>query len=73
MKNNTHISTNFMNKFKEGDIVCLVFDKNKRFMVVNNKSLTTDKVIAVAYFSDFHGEIKLGRIPEEYLILVTPQ
>lgn len=62
-----------MNKFKEGDIVCLVFDKSKRFIVINDKPVTTDNLITVAYFSDFHGNIKTVCIQEEYLTKATPQ
>lgn len=54
-------------KFKENDVVCLTFDKNKRFIVVNAVSLSNEPIVTVAYFNECRGEISTAYIPEEYL------
>lgn len=39
-----------MNEFKIGDVVCLTFDKNKRFLVTNNVIINNE--IEVSYFNE---------------------
>lgn len=45
-----------MEAINSGDIVCLSFDSNKRFLV--ESATLIDGKIRVLYFSDFHGKIK---------------
>lgn len=70
---NNYICKNLiiMNEFKIGDIVCLTFDKTKRFLVTNNK-VGEDRV-ELCYFSESENGLKHCVIPQKFLILAHPQ
>ncbi len=59
-----------MNEFKIGDIVCLTFDKSKRFLVVAPKDNFSQE-ITVSYFSDYHNGIISCKIEKRYLTKVS--
>lgn len=57
-----------MNEFKIGDTVCLVFDKNKRFLVESD--ILIDGKIRVLYFNEVLGRITSADIEPQYLSVV---
>lgn len=58
-----------LSDFKNGDIVCLTFDKTKRFLVESN--IIVEGKIAVAYFNGM--EIVICDIEPKYLTLAVKQ
>ena len=61
-----------ISKFEINDIVCLTFDKSKRFIVINS-IIPKGDMVTVAYFNEYKGEILGITIPEEYLVKVDPK
>lgn len=59
-----------MNDLTVGDIVSLIFDSNKRFLVTGHDVVNNDYVI-VCYFNEYHGEIRTSSIQTKYLRLET--
>lgn len=57
-----------MNEIKVGDIVCLKFDENKRFLVESD--ILIDGKIRVLYFNDVLGRITSADIEPQYLSVV---
>lgn len=57
-----------MNEIKIGDIVCLKFDENKRFLVESD--ILIDGKIRVLYFNDVLGRITSADIEPQYLSVV---
>lgn len=57
-----------MNEIKIGDIVCLKFDENKRFLVESD--ILIDGKIRVLYFNDVLGRITSANIEPQYLSVV---
>lgn len=59
-----------MNEIKIGDVVCLIFDKSKRFLVESPMSNSTHKII-VSYFSDYYKGIVQCEIEKRYLTKIS--
>lgn len=57
-----------MNEIKIGDVVCLKFDENKRFLVESD--ILIDGKIRVLYFNDVLGRITSADIEPQYLSVV---
>lgn len=57
-----------MNEIKIGDIVCLVFDENKRFLVESD--ILIDGKMRVLYFNEILGKITSADIEPQYLSVV---
>ena len=57
-----------MNEIKIGDVVCLKFDENKRFLVESD--ILIDGKIRVLYFNDILGRITSADIEPQYLSVV---
>ena len=57
-----------MNEIKIGDIVCLKFDENKRFLVESD--ILIDGKIRVLYFNDVRGRSTSADIEPQYLSVV---
>lgn len=57
-----------MNEIKIGDIVCLKFDENKRFLVESD--ILIDGKIRVLYFNDVLERITSADIEPQYLSVV---
>ncbi len=52
-------------KFKDGENVCLIFDRSKKFQVVSN--IVIDGKIQLVYFNELSGEICEANIEPRYL------
>lgn len=57
-----------MNEIKIGNVVCLKFDENKRFLV--DSDILIDGKIRVLYFNDVLGRITSADIEPQYLSVV---
>ena len=57
-----------MNEIKIGDIVCLVFDENKRFLVESD--ILIDGKMRALYFNEILGKITSADIEPQYLSVV---
>lgn len=57
--------------FKNGDIVCLIHDKTKRFIVESN--LIMNGKIQLSYFNEFMGVMSPALIEPKYLMLAPKQ
>lgn len=57
--------------FKNGDIVCLIHDKTKRFIV--ESSLIMNGKIQLSYFNEFMGVMSPALIEPKYLMLAPKQ
>lgn len=57
--------------FNNGDIVCLIHDKTKRFVVENN--LIFNGRIMLSYFNEFTGVMSPAQIEPKYLMLAPKQ
>lgn len=58
-----------MNKIKAGDVVCLTFDENKRFLVKSDVLIRGK--IRVVYFNEALGKISDAEIDPIYLSVTT--
>lgn len=57
-----------MNEIKTGDVVCLIFDEGKRFLVESD--ILIDGKIRVLYFNEVLGRITSADIEPQYLSVV---
>lgn len=57
-----------MEDIKIGDVVCLIFDEDKRFLVESD--ILIDGKIRVLYFNEVLGKITTADIEPEYLVKV---
>ena len=57
-----------MEEIKTGDVVCLIFNENKRFLVESD--ILIDGKIRVLYFNDVLGRITSADIEPQYLSVV---
>lgn len=57
-----------MNEIKIGNVVCLKFDENKRFLV--DSDILIDGKIRVLYFNEVLGKITSADVDPQYLSVV---
>lgn len=57
-----------MEEIKTGDVVCLIFDEDKRFLVESD--ILIDGKIRVLYFNEVLGRITSADIELQYLSVV---
>lgn len=57
--------------FKNGDVVCLIHDKTKRFVVENN--IAFNGKILLSYFNEFTGVMAPAQIEPKYLMIAPKQ
>lgn len=57
-----------MNEIKIGNVVCLKFDENKRFLV--DSDILIDGKIRVLYFNEVLGKITSADVEPQYLSVV---
>lgn len=57
-----------MNEIKIGNVVCLKFDENKRFLV--DSDILIDGKIRVLYFNEVLGRITSADVEPQYLSVV---
>ncbi len=57
-----------MEEIKTGDVVCLIFDEDKRFLVESD--ILIDGKIRVLYFNEVLGRITSADIEPQYLSVV---
>lgn len=57
-----------MEEIKTGDVVCLIFDEGKRFLVESD--ILIDGKIRVLYFNEVLGRITSADIEPQYLSVV---
>lgn len=53
--------------FKKGDIVCLRWDEQKRFIVMEETDIANGSKIVFKYFNESTGKLCNADIPKEYL------